>query len=446
MAENTVTPESTTPRSKLTLRGAIFIGIGSMVGAGIFALFGEAGTIAGAAVWVSFLIGGIIALLQGYSFAKLGARYPSAGGIVDWIVRGYGSGLFTGGIVVLGYFAYVIVTAMVAVSFGNYATELFLGANAAPIWPKIFAAGIILLLTFVNLIGAETVSRAQTIIVSIVLVVLVGFAIAMLVQINPALLAPSGYPPMSYILASVALTFFAYLGFGVIAFTGGDLENPKKNMPRAMYISLGFTLVLYVALAVGVFGTLTVEEVIANADTALAVAALPIFGTLGYTLISVAAVFATMGATNSQLYATLGTCYAMAKDGHLPPAFGKHGQQRPGGAQGLVISSLIAIALAVFFNLGAIASLGSAVALLIYVLITIAHLRMVKETGASRAMLVLALITTSVAILVFAWYTLRTDPRTFVILVVTIVLAWVVEAIWRSISKRQLEAGAAPSE
>ncbi|MEI2691710.1 MAG: hypothetical protein V9H69_19215 [Anaerolineae bacterium] len=107
---------------------------------------------------------------------------------------------------------------------------------------------------------------------------------------------------------------------------------------------------------------------------------------------------------------------------------------------------MIAIALAVFFNLGAIASLGSAVALLIYVLITIAHLRMVKETGASRAMLFLALITTSVAILVFAWYTLRTDPRTFVILVVTIVLAWVVEAIWRSISKRQLEAGAAPSE
>lgn len=271
-------------KGKITLRGAIFIGIGSMVGAGIFALFGEAGTIAGAAVWVSFLIGGIIALLQGYSFAKLGARFPSAGGIVDWIVRGYGSGLFTGGVVMLGYFAYIIVTAMVAVSFGNYATELVLGAEAAPVWIKVFAAGIILLLTFVNLIGAEKVSRAQTVIVSIVLVVLVGFAIAMLVQINPSLLAPSSYPPWSFILASVALTFFAYLGFGVIAFTGGDLEDPKKNMPRAMYISLGFTMALYVALAVGVFGTLTVEEVIANADTALAVAALPIFGALGYTI------------------------------------------------------------------------------------------------------------------------------------------------------------------
>ena len=311
-----------------------------MVGAGIFALFGEAGAIAGAAVWVSFLVGGIIALLQGYSFSKLGARYPSAGGIIDWIVRGYGSGLFTGGIVMLGYFSYIIVTAMVAVSFGNYATELLLGADAAAIWPKIFAAGIVILLTFVNSIGAETVSKAQTAIVSVVLVILSGFAVAMLMQMNPSMLAPSTYPPMSYILASVALTFFAYLGFGVIAFTGGDLENPKKNMPRAMYISLGFTLLLYVALAIGVFGTLTVEEVIANADTALA-AALPIFGMFGYTLISIAAMFATTGAINSQLYATIGATYAMAKDGHLPPVFGRKRRWRPGGTQGLVISSLL---------------------------------------------------------------------------------------------------------
>ena len=341
----------------------------------------------------------------------------------------------------LGYFSYIIVTAMVAVSFGNYASELLLGANAAAIWPKVFAAGIVILLTFVNSIGAETVSKAQTAIVSIVLVILSGFALAMLVQINPSMLAPSTYPPMSYILASVALTFFAYLGFGVIAFTGGDLDNPKKNMPRAMYISLGFTLLLYVALAIGVFGTLTVEEVIANADTALAAAALPIFGMFGYTMISIAAIFATTGAINSQLYATIGATYAMAKDGHLPPVFGRKRRWRPGGTQGLVISSLLIIALALLFDVSAIASIGSAVALAIYVLITIAHLRMAKETGASRAMLVLALITTSVAILLFAWYTLKTAPQTFAILVATIVLAWVVEAIWRSISKRQLKSG-----
>jgi amino acid transporter len=439
MAENVQETGNSAAKHKMTLLGAIFLGIGSMVGAGIFALFGEAGTIAGAAVWVSFLIGGIIALLQGYSFAKLGARYPSAGGMIDWIVRGYGKGLFTGGIVMLGYFSVLIVTAMVAVTFGNYATGLFLGENANPIWVKIFAAGIVILLTFVNSIGAEAVTKAQTVIVSIVLVVLSGFAIAMLSQMNLSLLAPSSYPPMSYIFASVALTFFAYLGFGVISFSGGDIEDPKKNMPRAMYTSLSLTMILYVALAIGVFGTLTVEQVIANADTALAVAAYPIFGAAGVTLISISALFSTTGAINSQLYASIGATYAMAKDGTLPPVFAKQRRRRAGGTQGLVISALLILALALLFDVTAIASIGSAVALAIFALVTIAHLRMTGETKASKPVLYLALIATSLAILLFCWYTLKTAPQTFAILVATIILAWVVEAVWRSISKREVK-------
>ena len=443
MAESEIsTGNSTEKKGKITLMGAIFIGIGSMVGAGIFALFGEAGTIAGAAVWVSFLIGGIIALLQGYSFAKLGAKYPSSGGMIAWIVRGFGKGLFTGGLVMLGYFSVLIVTAMVAVTFGNYATDLLsqvLGVTANPIWIKIFAAAIIILLTFVNSIGAEAVTKAQSVIVTIVLVVLSGFAIAMLSQMNVTLLAPSGYPSMTYILASVALTFFAYLGFGVISFVGGDIVNPKVNMPRAMYIAIGFTMLLYVALAVGVFGTLTVEEVIANADTALAVAAYPIFGAAGVTLISISALFSTTGAINSQLYASIGATFAMAKDGQLPAVFALKRRRREGGTQGLVISALLILALAILFDVSAIASIGSAVALAIFAMITVAHLRMRKETGASIVILILALLGTIMAILLFCWYTLQTSPQTFVILVLTIILAWVVEAVWRSISKREVQ-------
>jgi amino acid transporter len=436
MEETKLEIESFAPKGKISLIGAIFIGIGSMVGAGIFALFGEAGTVAGAAVWVSFLIGGIIAMLQGYSFAKLGARYPSSGGMIAWIVRGFGSGLFTGGMVMLGYFSVLIVTAMVAVTFGNYATGLLGLTN--PIWVKVFAAAIIILLTYVNSVGAETVTKVQSAIVTIVLVVLSGFAIAMLSQMNVSLLAPSGYPPFSFIMASVALTFFAYLGFGVISFVGGDIENPKKNMPKAMYLSIGLTMLLYVALAIGVFGTLTVDEVIANADTALAVAAYPIFGAAGVTLISISALFSTTGAINSQLYAAIGATYAMAKDGHLPPRFALKRRRREGGTQGLVISSLLILALALLFDVSAISSIGSAVALAIFALITIAHLRMSKETGASKFVLVLTLIGTTVAILLFCWYTLMTAPQTFIILIATIILAWVVEAIWRAISKREV--------
>jgi amino acid transporter len=301
------------------------------------------------------------------------------------------------------------------------------------------AAAIVILLTFVNSIGAEAVTKAQSVIVTIVLIVLSGFAIAMLTQMDVSMLNPSGYPPLSKIFASVALTFFAYLGFGVISFVGGDIENPKKNMPRAMYIAIGFTLILYVALAIGVFGTLPVADVIKYADTALAAAAYPIFGNLGVVMICLAALFSTTGAINSQLYASIGATYAMAKDGQLPPVFALKRRWRTGGTQGLVISSLLIIALAILFDVSAIASIGSAVALAIFALITIAHLRMTKETGASKLVLYLALIGTLLAILLFCWNTLLTSPETFIILIGVIILAWVVEAVWRQISKREVK-------
>ncbi len=440
MTETEITTESTEEKKpSISLMAAIFIGIGSMVGAGIFALFGEAGKIAETAVWVSFLVAGIIALLQGYSFAKLGAKYPSSGGLIAWIVRGYGKGLFTGGLVMLGYISVLTVTAMVAVSFGNYFTSLFFGESAPAYLPKIFAVIIVAVLTFVNSTGTDAVTRAQSVIVTIVLLVLSGFAIAMLVNMDPSMLAPANYPPFSKIFASVALTFFAYLGFGVISFVGGDIENPQKNMPRAMYISIGFTLLLYVALSIGVFGVLTVPEVIQNADTALAAAAYPIFGQIGYTLITIVAVFSTAGAINSQLYASIGATYSMAKDGQLPPRFGLKRKYRAGGTQGLVISSLLVMLLTIFFNVSSIASIGSAVALAIFALLTVAHIRLAKETGASVFVLVVALIATLAAILLFCWNTLVTAPETFVILVITIILAWVIEAIWRAISKREVK-------
>src|SRR3954471_13713303 len=95
-----VGPDPTDPATEssrtLSVRQAAFIGVGAMVGAGIFSLLGAAGEVAGAAVWISFLIAGAIAGLQGYSFGRLGARYPSAGGLMEYVSRGYGDGHVTG--------------------------------------------------------------------------------------------------------------------------------------------------------------------------------------------------------------------------------------------------------------------------------------------------------------------------------------------------------------
>jgi len=275
------------------MRQAAFIGVGAMVGAGIFSLLGAAGAVAGAAVWLSFLLAGIVAGLQGYSFAKFGARYPSAGGLLEYVSKGFGDGHFTGITAWLTYAANAIVTAMVAVSFGSYATEMFTGDNK--VWAKVFAALIIIVMTAVNVVGSKLVANAQTIIVYIVLGILSVFAVVMLVNITPSLLAPSGYPPFRDIVSGVALTFFAFLGFGIITFTAKDLRDPSRQLPRAMYLALGIAMVIYIAIALGVFGTLTVEKVISSGGTAIAVAAEPTLGRAGYWLMSVTAPFPPAG-------------------------------------------------------------------------------------------------------------------------------------------------------
>ena len=247
----------------MSVRGAAFLGIGAMVGAGIFALLGEAGAVAGAAVWLSFLLAGVVAGLLGYSVVKLGVRFPSSGGIIAYLIEGFGNGRLVGIASWLGYMsAIVIVCAMVAVSFGSYATSLFIGDDAGAGWDNVFTSLVVVLLLAVNLIGSRIVDRAQSAIVLALLVVFTVFIGATITDIDWDLLAFSGYPPVSDIVASVALTFFAYLGFSVISFAAGDLEDPERGLPRAMYGALGVTAALYGLISLGVFGTLTVDEVV----------------------------------------------------------------------------------------------------------------------------------------------------------------------------------------
>ncbi len=317
----------------LSVRQAAFIGVGAMVGAGIFALLGAAGEVAGAAVWVSFLLAGVVAGLQGYSFAKFGARFPSAGGLLEYVVRGFGNGHVTGVIAWLLLAANAIITGMVAVSFGSYASAAF--ADGGDGWAKVFAVLVVLVMATLNVLGSEAVARVQTVVVVVVIGILSLFAVTTLANMDPDLLAFSGYPPLRDIVSSVALTFFAFLGFGVITFTAKDLPDPARQLPRAVYLALGIATVVYVAVALGVFGTLTVDEVIDSGGTALAVAAEPVLGRAGYWLMSVTALFATAGATNSGLYPATGLCEQMAATGQFPPALGRRvGGRAPAGHRG----------------------------------------------------------------------------------------------------------------
>ena len=422
-----VPPPGTPEKKYLTVRQAAFIGVGAMVGAGIFALLGAAGEVAGAAVWLSFVIAGFVAVLQGYSFAKLGARYPSAGGLLEYVAKATGNGHFTGITAWLTFLANAIVTAMVAVSFGSYAASTFAGESAA--WTKAFAALIILVMTAVNTVGSRLVANAQTVIVYVVLGILSVFAVVLLVNINPSLLAPSKYPPFQDIISSVALTFFAFLGFGIITFTAKDLARPSRQLPRAMYLALGIATVIYVAISLGVFGTLAVDKVISSGGTAIAVAAEPTLGRAGYWLMTVTALFATAGATNAGLYPAAGLSERLAETGQFPPLMARRFRGR--ASNGLLIEAAVCLILAVVFKLDSIASIGSAVALVIFTMITAAHLRIRAETRANLLILVLAIVAAGAVFVTFVFTTLIHEPASIVTLAGILVLSVALDYGWK---------------
>jgi len=424
-------PKSAKPR--MTTRGAAFLGVGSMVGAGIFALLGEAGAVAGAAVWLSFLIAGVIAVLQGYATAKLGARYPSSGGIVTFLLQAFGRGHVTAVASWLLYFAALIVTAMVSVSFGQYGAALFFGGSAG--WAKALTVTVILAAAVVNIAGAGLLDRWQTWVVVVLLAVFAVFVAVTLASSDIHLLAPATYPPLVDIVSSVALTFFAYLGFAVVSFTGGDLPDPGRNLPRAMYLALGITITLYVLVAIGVFGTLTVRQVVDNGETALAVAAQPALGAAGFVMMTIAALLGTSSSVNANLFAAAGSTAKLAETGTFPRTFGR--LARVGGTRGLVISVLVVTVLALLVDLTAIASLGSVIALVIFTVTSIAAFRLRARIAASAWLLVTGITLTVVVLVVFAVQTVRTAPQTFVAMIAVLVLAVVLDLIWTRIRARR---------
>ncbi len=424
--------KSTTPTEnrEMSVRGAAFLGIGAMVGAGIFALLAEVGTVAGSAVWLSFLLAGIVASLLGYTVVKLGVRYPSSGGLIAYLLQGFGNGRLVGIASWLGYFAaIVIVCSMVAVAFGSYASSLFIGSNAAGGWDNLFTSAVVLAMVGINLIGAKFVDRAQSLIVVVLLAVFAVFIAVTIVDIDPNLLAFSSYPPFSDIVASVALTFFAYLGFSVITFAVGDLREPARELPRAMYVALGVTTLTYVLIALGVFGTLTVAEATGYGETAIAEAARPALGDAGFTIMAVAALLATASSVNATLYASGGLTGMLAEVGQFPPFFGRG--SRLGAHAGLLITAALVLVVSNLVDLSAIASVGSACSLVIFLLVGIAAYRLRSDTGSRAAIVLLGIATTAIVLVFFAVDTVRNAPETFIAIVAIALLAVVLDFVWK---------------
>ncbi len=433
-AEFPLRMDAATPKKgNISLPAAVAIGIGGMVGAGIFSILGVVAEAAGNAIWISFLIGGFVALLSAYSYSKLGVRYPTAGGAVQFLVQGYGDGIVSGSLNLFMWIGYVIALALYAAAFSAYFLAMFPVGGVEV--GKMISVGIVLLFVAVNWIGAKSVGRSELIIVAIKLVILLLFAFAGIGYVKPALLTTSEWPPLSGMFFGAGILFIGYEGFGLIANAAADMSNPTKMLPRALYISVIAVIALYLLVSITVVGNLPLAQLAAARDYALAEAAKPFLGELGFKLVAIAALLSTASAINATLFGAANVCYMVAADGELPKRLSEPVRGR--ASQGLFVTAALVIVFLLFFDLAKVAMMGSAAFLIVYASVHGAHLRLTHETGAKPFVLWLAIATCLGMFVVLCIYIARTAPSALTAMGIVFAASLLGEIAYRKLTGRR---------
>jgi len=416
-------------KKALGLLDAVSIGVGGMIGAGIFSILGYAVKMAGSFAILSFLLAGLVALLSTYSYAKLSVRYPSPGGAVDFLIKGFGDGVISGGLNFLLWIGYVFAIALYAKAFGGYASALFpkLGATT-------LAVGVILLFTAVNVAGAKVVGRSEVGIVAVKVFILLFFALIGITTLDTSKFSVS-VPPSSILFAS-GLVFISYEGFGIIANTAGDISDPDRNLPRAFYTSVIFVIFIYVLVCVALVGNLSYSEIVRVKEYALAAAAEPILGRFGFDIMAIAALFSTSSAINATMYGGVNVSYMVARYGQMPKAFEKQIGGR--NVEGVLLTSAAVVLLVLFFNLDSVAMMGSMIFLVIYGSVSLAHMRLYRETGANPKVILLSLLSCLFVLAVLVYYEMLNSPFTLKAFLFVLAYSFIGEWSYRLYSGRRI--------
>lgn len=364
----------------MSMWGVAALGIGSMVGAGIFSLMGQAALAAGSEVSLSFIIGGIVALLSGFTYARLGVRYPSSGGIIDYFNTAFGVGTVAGGLSLIYMATLIMTVAMVSQAFGAYADGMLHQLGLASPGRDSMAIGIILLLGFVNMLAANLVGRAELVLVCIKLGILLGLIAIGIPNMDNAHGTHMAPVPLTSLFGSAGLTFFAYAGYGMMANASNNLENPAKTLPRAIFISIGLVMVLYIALSTVILSQISAQDLVLHADTAIAQAAAPLLGKAGYLIVAFAALVATSSAINATLFALLRIGQGLAQQGELQQSLAHRFWRN--GSWGFLGCLVLILIMASWFNLGESANIAGACFLISYLAVYVAHWMLRHETKA----------------------------------------------------------------
>ena len=227
------TPPQSAPAASVTAVSATAIGVGGMMGSGLYTLVGLATTTAGVWLPVAFLVGAFVAAFSVYSYAKLGAAFPSRGGAAQFLVEGFGEGVVAGGLNIFQFLGWVIAMALYASGFSGYALDLL--PDGWPTWSgKLIALGLLLLVVAVNVVGTKLVGRSELYVIGVELAILLTFIVLGLTKSHFHRFEASGGSGFVGVLFAAGLLYVTFEGFGVVTNSAGSMRQPARQLPRAM--------------------------------------------------------------------------------------------------------------------------------------------------------------------------------------------------------------------
>ncbi|MBU2604308.1 MAG: APC family permease [Alphaproteobacteria bacterium] len=420
-------------KNSLTLPGAVAMGTGVMIGAGIFALTGQVAELAGALFPLAFLMAAIVCGFSAYSYIKVSNKYPSAGGIAMILKKAYGPGMVTGGAALLMAFSMIINESLVARTFGTYTLQLF-GIQGGILVP-VLALGLIVGAFLVNIAGNDVVGSVSKVTAVLKIGGILVFALVALwaagFAFQPAANGVAETASAGGFLAGVALAILAYKGFTTITNSGDEVKDPKKNVGRAIMISLAICTLIYLLVCYAVGSTLSIEEIVKAKDYALAEAARPAVGEYGVWFTVAIAIIATASGLLASVFAVSRMLAMLVEMKLIPePKLGLPGDTQ---THTLVYTVALAGPLAAFFDLSRIASLGAIFYIVMDIIIhwgVYRHLR--EDVGASAPILITAIVLDAVALGAFLVMKSQSDPVIVVIAVTGMAVIFAFEKFYLS--------------
>ncbi len=424
--------------SKLSTFSTLSIGIGGMVGGGIFAVTGLSVELTRGAAPLAFVIAGVVALLTSYSYLTLTLRFPGEGGTVEFLNRAFGGGIVTGAANILLLLSYVVLLAIYAYAFGSYGAGFFPEEQRA-FWLHSLISAVIVGLVIINLFGSDLVVRSENFFNVVKMLLLIIFiVVGLATPMEWSRLGTENYVSTLGLVAGAMLIFLNYEGFELIANASKDVADPKRTLPIAYIGGVLIVIVIYFFIAMIVVGHLSFTEVTKYSSRALSVAAHEFMGNTGFVMIAVAALMATSSAINATFYSTGRLTYIIAKSGELPTELER--SVRGQHIEGTLITAALGLLIANLVPLEAIATMGSAGFLLLFMAVNIAAMMLAKDTGGRVWISALAALSTAFALVVLC-VEVAENPATrnhLWILLGMILISFAIEITYRGISGREI--------